>query len=137
MQKEATTTTVSEKKVIEKTPESSVETIQSEPTGDDTSAQQKKVEPIADVSDYDAIKTQLAERIDSTTTKSLFEKYVMIDSVDGGQVTFVVINKIAEINLKKDATKVLLEKSLSDILGRAAGFVIKTMTKEEYAAKLM
>jgi hypothetical protein len=67
----------------------------------------------------------------------LVEKYVMIDAIDGGQIKLIAINKIAEINLRKEATQHDVEKILSDIVGRGVTYVIETMTKEEYAARLL
>ncbi len=61
----------------------------------------------------------------------------MIDGIDGGFVKFIVINKAVEISLKKDANKDLVRKVLSDILGQSADFSIESMTKEEYAMRLL
>ncbi len=61
----------------------------------------------------------------------------MIDRIDGGFVKFIVINKAVEISLKKDANKDLVRKVLSGILGQNADFSIESMTKEEYAMRLL
>lgn len=93
--------------------------------------------PSSTSTDYDAIKASLLEQLDSPTLTWLVEKYVMIDRVDDGLVKFVAINKIAAINLEKEATKQSVEKILSGIIGQGVAYSIETMTKEEYAAKLL
>lgn len=99
--------------------------------------EKKPVTTVADVADYDAVKAALLDHIESLTLKGLVEKYVMIDSIDSGQVKLIAINKIAEINLKKEETKEDVEHILSGIIKHGVNMSIETMTKEEYAARLL
>ncbi|USN56707.1 MAG: hypothetical protein H6766_06920 [Candidatus Peribacteria bacterium] len=99
--------------------------------------EKKPVEVVADVADYDAVKTALLDHLESPTLKGLVEKYVMIDSIDGGMIQLIAINKIAEINLNKEETKHDIEKIFSDIVGHGVTYAVETMTKEEYAARLL
>jgi len=86
---------------------------------------------------YDAIKTQLMDRIDKKTIKWLLAKSAIIKNIDDSHVEMLVINKMAELTLSKDETTQLLEKILSDVIGKNIKLSISYIKKEDYFASLL
>jgi len=55
--------------------------------------------------------------MDKLTIKSLISKSAIISSIDGENVSMILISKMAELTLKKEEIKNNLEQQLSDIIG--------------------
>lgn len=98
-----------------------------------------KTEPITErtvsetnTTDTEQIKNQLIERLSNNTTKNSIRDYVFIQWIQWNIVTFIVINKIAEISLKKDEKEIW--NILSDIIGHSVTIDTKFQDKNEFFA---
>ena len=98
-----------------------------------------KTEPITErtvsetnTTDTEQIKNQLIERLSNNTTKNSIRDYVFIQWIQWNIVTFIVINKIAEISLKKDEKEIW--NILSDIIGHPITIDTKFQDKNEFFA---
>ena len=85
-----------------------------------------------DITDTEQIKNQLIDRLSNNTTKNMFKDYVFIQWIGWNNITFIIINKIAEISLKKDEKEI--EQILNEILGHPVVIETKFQDKNEFFA---
>jgi len=85
-----------------------------------------------DSTDTEQIKNQLIDRLSNNTTKNMFKDYVFIQWMEWNTITFIIINKIAEISLKKDEKEI--EQILNEILGHPVVIETKFQDKNEFFA---
>lgn len=90
------------------------------------------IKPETDLNNFDKIKEQLISKISSNTSKNNIREYVFIKSIQWNIITLIVINKIAEISLKKDEKEI--EKILNDITWQPMSVQIEFQDKNEFFA---
>ena len=90
--------------------------------------------PVAntDTTNTEQIKNQLVDRLSNNTTKTNIRDFVFIQWIQWNIVTFILINKIAEISLKKDEKEIC--NILSDIIGHPVSIETTFQDKNEFFA---
>ncbi len=78
------------------------------------------------------ILNQIIEKVDSKTLKDNLQNHTFIKSIQDWKISFVVINKMAEIALSKDETQKMLEEKLFEITWQRVAINIEFQTKEDY-----
>jgi predicted RNA binding protein with dsRBD fold (UPF0201 family) len=83
------------------------------------------------------ILNQLIEKVESKTLKDSLRDHTFIKNISDWKAYFVVINKIAEIALNRDDTKINLEKMISEIVWENITIDIQFQSKEDYFSSIL
>ena len=83
------------------------------------------------------ILNQLIEKVESKTLKDSLRDHIFIKNISDWKAYFVVINKIAEIALNRDDTKINLEKMISEIVLENITIDIQFQSKEDYFSSIL
>lgn len=84
----------------------------------------------------DIMKSLIAS-VESKTLKDSLENYTIIKNINGSEINLIVINKIAELSLKNENTKKMIESTLSKIVWRPLKLSVEFQNKEDYFASQM
>lgn len=99
-----------------------------EPTSTPTAA------PLVADTGSDDLLPKLLSKIEKASLKKSLEDHLIIDGVENGVVHLIVISKMTEMLLKKEAIITDVEKAFSEILGSPHHVDVKFQKKEDYFA---
>jgi DNA polymerase-3 subunit gamma/tau len=91
--------------------------------------------PQKDSTDHSSILSMLLEKMQHNTLRDNLQDQIAIEEVTENKVKIIAINKIAEMMLKKPENITIVQKSLSEILGREVMIEVKFENKENYFAR--
>lgn len=96
---------------------------------------QQKVEQQSEINDE--LFSEIWDQIDSKTLQHGLKNFVHVKSVTEWRIELIVIDKMAEINLKKEENQKLLEQKILENTGKAYSLDIEYMDKEAYFSQMM
>lgn len=95
----------------------------------------KKVEQQSEINDE--LFSKIWDQIDSKTLQHGLKNFVHVKSVTDWRVELIVIDKMAEITLKKEENQKLIEQKILENTGKSYSLDIEYMDKDEYFSQMM
>ena len=95
----------------------------------------KKVEQQSEINDE--LFGKIWDQIDSKTLQHGLKNFVHVKSVTDWKIELIVIDKMAEITLKKEENQKLLEQKILENTGKSYSLDIAYMDKDEYFSQMM
>jgi len=120
---------------IEKKPEQETPLESSKKVPHDEVVETKKVEQHSEINN--ALFSKIWDQIDSKTLQYGLKNYVYIKNVTDWKIELIVIDKVTEINLKKEENQKLLEEKILENTGKAYSLDIIYMNKDECFSQMM
>ena len=108
---------------------------QSVETPKNDTVETKKVEQQSEINDE--LFSKIWDQIDSKTLQHGLKNFVHVKSVTDWKIELIVIDKMAEITLKKEENQKLLEQKILENTGKAYSLDIEYMDKDAYFSQMM
>jgi len=108
---------------------------QSVETPKNDTVETKKVEQQSEINDE--LFSKIWDQIDSKTLQHGLKNFVHVKSVTDWKIELIVIDKMAEITLKKEENQKLLEQKIFENTGKTYSLDIEYMDKDEYFSQMM
>lgn len=122
------------KKVVEKKPEP-VEKVEPKKVEEVKISDEPKSDSNAEINDE--LFSKIWDQIDSKTLQHGLKNFVHVKSVTDWRIELIVIDKMAEITLKKEENQKLLEQKILENTGKSYSLDIAYMDKDEYFSQMI